>query len=196
MNATDAHAVVDDGEATDGALALARRLAERGLEVARQRVVLRVVRHHAFDLDPELGEEREGVGDERSARRSLFVRAGLHECDPGVIVDRDVEVVVAGLSMVSWPLLATMHPPTTTVRDPAELLHVNVDQLAWMVTLVANDVAGDAVQTRQTRLNRPVFCIRSGWVLGLVVGPGFERSAQSRTRRVGCRRARCGGGGC
>ena len=40
-------------------------------------------------------------------------------------------------------------------------------------------------------LNRPVFCIRSGWVLGLAVCSGFERSSWPRTRRVGRRRARC-----
>ena len=45
-------------------------------------------------------------------------------------------------------------------------------------------------------VNRPVFCIRSGWVLGLDVGFGFERSRASRIRRVGCRRAHCAVGGC
>lgn len=42
-------------------------------------------------------------------------------------------------------------------------------------------------------LNRPVFCIRSGWVLGLDVRSGFERSSRVRIRLVGCRRARCAG---
>ena len=45
-------------------------------------------------------------------------------------------------------------------------------------------------------LNRPVFCVRSGWVWGLADGPGFERSSCARTRWVGCRRVRCAGGGC
>jgi AcrR family transcriptional regulator len=39
------------------------------------------------------------------------------------------------------------------------------------------------------------LCIRPGWVWGLVVGPGFERCARLRTRRVGCRRIRRGGAG-
>lgn len=43
------------------------------------------------------------------------------------------------------------------------------------------------------RVNRPVFCIRSGWVLGLDVRSGFERSSRVRIRLVGCRRARCAG---
>lgn len=45
-------------------------------------------------------------------------------------------------------------------------------------------------------VNRPVCCIRSGWVWGLDVRSGFERSSGSRTRRVGCRRVRCAAGGC
>jgi integrase/recombinase XerD len=47
---------------------------------------------------------------------------------------------------------------------------------------------------RGDTLNRPVFCIRSGWVWGLVAGLWAERSSWSRTRRVGCRRARCATG--
>ena len=47
---------------------------------------------------------------------------------------------------------------------------------------------------RDVELNRPVFCIMSGLVLGLDVGPGFERSSCVRIRLVGCRRFRCVGG--
>ena len=39
----------------------------------------------------------------------------------------------------------------------------------------------------ENTLNRPVFCIRSGWVLVLDVGSVFERSRRARTRRVGLR---------
>jgi len=47
-----------------------------------------------------------------------------------------------------------------------------------------------------SRVNRPVFCIRSGLVLGLDVRSGFERSRCARTRLVGCHRARCAGADC
>ena len=55
------------------------------------------------------------------------------------------------------------------------------------------DSTGNAAAVEQAGavLNRPVFCIRSGWVLGLDVGSGFERSRAPRTRLAGCRPARC-----
>jgi len=51
-------------------------------------------------------------------------------------------------------------------------------------------------RSTERELNRPVFCIRSGWVFGPLLGLGFERSRGPRTRLAGCRRVRCAGGGC
>ncbi len=72
--------------------------------------------------------------------------------------------------------------------------------------------ASGSIQERRPRLSGPKLyasasrwvrnvepagpCIRSGRVLGLVVGPRFERSARLRTRWVRCRRVRCATGGC
>jgi len=77
--------------------------------------------------------------------------------------------------------LAEGHKQLVSGKDLDEVCrHLEIAESTWHRSLV----------------NRPVFCIRSGWVLGLDVGFGFERSDRVRTRRVGCRRVRCGGGGC
>ena len=48
---------------------------------------------------------------------------------------------------------------------------------------------------RKPVVNRPVFCIRSGLVLGPDIPVVVDGSTRFPSLRVGCRRSRCGGGG-
>lgn len=53
---------------------------------------------------------------------------------------------VGGRSLVEIALLSSNEPVTAPIRDIAELGHVNVDQRAWMVVLVATQwLASDSV---------------------------------------------------
>ena len=103
----------------------------------------------------------------------------LFNVDEPAVVDGPVEVafVVAGAFFGDGEIEADLMGACG-----AELRGV---LLAGGETVVVGD--GD-------ELNRPVFCIRSGLLLGLDVGSGFERSSGPRTRRAGCRRARCAAG--
>lgn len=68
---------------------------------------------------------------------------------------------------------------------------------AIAVNVVGSDAAKSVgIGAFGFQLNRPVFCIMSGLVLGRLLASECERSTRARTRRVGCRRARCGVGGC
>lgn len=98
----------------------------------------------------ELIEECERVGDERCACRALLVTVGLNEHDSRVVIDRDVQVVVAlPATTARLAHLAAVDPPPAAIRNPAEFLHINMDQLARVIAFVADDVARDPVQTRQ-----------------------------------------------
>jgi len=151
------------------------------LERAGDDVVLRVVGHHGPDRDAVLGEELCCLGEERSAGGALLIGQDLRECEPGVVIDGDVNVVeseIAGsVSVVindSWAI----DPPPATVRDATEFLHVDVDQIAGVVVLVtqlrgprgANANPGDRVQLMQSRQPCPSDDPRGG--------RGADREAQ------------------
>jgi hypothetical protein len=77
----------------------------------------------------------------------------LDERVAGVIVDRDVQVVVAGApSLRSLGLAALAElAPATTGADPSELLHVDVQELPGAFALVADRDRRRTVQVRQAR---------------------------------------------
>jgi len=68
----------------------------------------------------------------------------LSKREPGVVVDGDVEVVVAdrvAAHLAGVTHLAAAHLPPAAVADPAELFHVEVEELAGTVALVTHDGA-------------------------------------------------------
>jgi hypothetical protein len=72
----------------------------------------------------------------------------------GVVVDRDVEVVVAAGTEDPIPARfvgAPEHLPTSAWAHPTELLHVDVDELARPVPLVAHRYRRGTVKVIQTR---------------------------------------------
>src|SRR5205085_2236230 len=89
---------------------------------------------------------------ERAGGDALFVVEHLAVGEASVAVDGGVHVAVADLvrtDPLAW-VAGTAHPPTTTLRDATELLHVHVHQLAQIARRdPADDLTGRAVHPRQ-----------------------------------------------
>ena len=112
----------------------------------------------------------------------------------GLVRDSDVVVLLIGESYgaVQPSGLSATHEEYREARERKPVLvfvqeHVTRDeQQAEFLT---------EVQDGRRAMNRPVFCVRSGWVLGLALRVGADGGRSSRTRRVARGRVRCGGGG-
>src|SRR5204862_266797 len=83
---------------------------------------LRLVRHHPLDPDAALSQVRRGPEQEPGAGLTTLVGMNLDVGVAGVIIDRDVQVVVAGTSAFLTPRRGALaeHLPATTGTDPAE----------------------------------------------------------------------------
>ena len=87
-----------------------------------------VVGDDAFDpLDAVAGEVARGAGEEPGRCGALLVGKDLGVADAGVVIDRDVDVVVTDPASLDL-LRAAMGPPAAAVRDASELLDVQMDQ--------------------------------------------------------------------
>src|SRR5215207_8870255 len=114
---------------------------------ARDRVQSRavggaVVGQQSLDMDAVTLVEADGSAQECDHRRGLLVAEDFGVGQPGRVIDRDVHelpakaVARAVIALLGASLRAKDAVPGT--GDPAELLDVNVDQLAWAGTLVAS----------------------------------------------------------
>ena len=114
-----------------------------------------IVRHDRGDGDPDAGEE--GVGAGRSGLLALIVQdLGVHH--PGTGADRVVEIGIAtwttGL-LVPVPLGSSHDTMPTTIRDSAQFLDIDMDQLTGSGHLVAhrlrctNRLSRHAIHVRQ-----------------------------------------------
>ena len=84
------------------------------------------------------GEEAAARVEERRAGRGFLVGQDLGVGQPGVVVDSGVDVVEPDLCWLAagrWS--AAVDPPPAAVGDAAELLHIDVDQIAGSVAFVA-----------------------------------------------------------
>jgi hypothetical protein len=80
----------------------------------------------------------------------LFVVVDLAVGEPGVIIDSGVHVAVADLAVARRARRSAVDTPAATGWDLAELLDVDVHEVARMVVLVAaHDTAGRPVHPRQ-----------------------------------------------
>jgi hypothetical protein len=120
-----------------------------------------VVGQDPFDADAVVGEERPGSGPERQRGGRGLVVEGLAVGQAGVGVDGGVDVAVAQVrpavtdpwpvgvsvgSAVAFTPAAAQLAPAAAVGDIAELLDVDVDQLARAAHFIAPDrFAGDPV---------------------------------------------------
>jgi hypothetical protein len=70
---------------------------------------------------------------------------------PGTIVDRDVEIVVAISSMVRPSCRPATEPVSAPSGDPAQLLHVDVDELTGTLTFISDRDGGGSIEGREPR---------------------------------------------
>ncbi len=109
-----------------------------------------VVREDAFDAGDAVDvEERCGPGEEPGAGRAFPGRVDFAVDEAGVVVDGGLDVVEAHAA--DRPAcLAAQGSVAAVVKDPAEFLHIDVDQLPRTVAFVAADHdAGGAVEPGQ-----------------------------------------------
>lgn len=108
-----------------------------------------------------VAEERQRPGEERGAGRVGLVGQRLGVGQPGAVVDRGVQVVVAEPGLLV-PLVhrrvPAAGPPPPAGRDPTELFHVHVHQVTRRPMLIAalagpgpDSLAGDQVELAQQR---------------------------------------------
>src|SRR5436190_8020692 len=119
-----------------------------GERMDRRDVGRSVVGHDALDPDAVAAEEANGAAEERDSGLGLLVAQDLDVGQARCVVDGDVHVfpadesaVAAGEVALAWTALkrpvAVDAVPGATGGDPAELLDIDVDQLARALALVA-----------------------------------------------------------
>lgn len=86
-----------------------------------------VVGNQPLEADDEGGVERGRALEESSSGGALLVGTDLHVDKPGVVVDSEVEEVVADATSAGL-LAATVGAPPAAVRDPAQFLDVDIHQ--------------------------------------------------------------------
>ena len=109
---------------------------DHAAERRRLSIGKRVVADDAFDLDAEGGVERDRSLENTGGGDALLVVVDLCVSNTGVVVNDCVDVVVADPAAADL-LTATVSAPPAAVGDAAQFLHIDVDQRAGMVVLVA-----------------------------------------------------------
>ncbi|HKS78438.1 MAG TPA: hypothetical protein VJQ07_06175 [Gaiellaceae bacterium] len=97
-----------------------------------------VVGEHALDLDPVPAIEADALGEEGDCRGGGLVGVDACEGEPAGVVDRDEQVLPARETL--GPFRAVACDAVAGTDDPAELLDVDVQQLAGPLALVADDL--------------------------------------------------------
>ena len=106
-----------------------------------------VVRHDALDLDAEASKELQCVEEKAQAGRPLFIGQDLRVGEARVVVDRQVEIFPAHASGVALASPVAGDPVTDAI-ELAQLLDVDVNDLAWGGAFVAANRLG-RLQRRQ-----------------------------------------------
>ena len=114
-----------------------------------------VVSHDALDDGAPGSEEVSGAHQECRTGVSALVGMNLGVGQTAVIVDRRVHVVVATSGAVA-PRLPTEDPPATARRNAPQLLHIDMNQLAWSRSFIAADhLAGGPIHPVQALQSVP-----------------------------------------
>lgn len=163
-------------------------IGDRLLERGRASVGERVVRDHAFDLvDAVLGEVGASPGQESGRGGAFLVGVDLGVGEPGVVIDRGVDVVKTDPSTADL-FAAAVGRPASTVRDPAEFLRIDMHQLTAVAAALLKpfaDVRGlttkpppDARRFRESREEVARLC----WDRTVVIHQIKGHSADRRNR--------------
>lgn len=123
-----------------------------------------VIGDDAFDpLDAVAGEVARGAGEEPGRCCALLVGEDLGVADAGVVIDRDVDLVVTD-SIASNLFRAAVGPPAAAFRDASELLDIQVDQFSGACPFIpvgrcpgrADRGTGQRITVREMRYPMPV----------------------------------------
>jgi len=138
------------------------------LEVEGATVVPGIVAHHLPDGYSVAGIELGGAGQEASTGVPFLIGEHLRISQPGMVIDGRMDVVETNPTVHAVPdsmvaACLSSPAPATTVRDPAQLLHVDVDQVARSFTFITTCASArgpdlnpcDGVQIEQLRQASP-----------------------------------------
>ena len=157
-----------------------------------------VVGDDAFDpLDAVAGEIARGAGEEPGRGGALLIGKDLGVAGAGVVIDRDVDVVVTDPASLDL-LRAAMGPPAAAVRDASELLDVQMDQFPGPCPLVplrrgpggADRGTGQRIAVCQPRT--PCRCrirdtVRAGTPVNAAILSGPNRNDRRASRTASSR---------
>src|SRR5581483_6562178 len=92
-----------------------------------------VICHDPLDVDAERGEPCEPASEEPSGGVALLIAEHLGVCETTAIVDHHMDVVPA----VSAASVASPDDPLAGDLETSEPLDIDMNELAWLPTLVA-----------------------------------------------------------
>jgi len=111
-------------------------------------VGLRIVGEHALDGDAALGIPGNRAPKEASAADSVAAGKELGVGQARVVVDRHVQVLPADASVAVRSASLGAEHALARFPEAAELLGVDMEELAWALTLVAAGTAGGSARSR------------------------------------------------
>ena len=82
----------------------------------RRAIAPAVIGQHPLDLHSQLGEPGQGSGYEPGRGLALLIGQGLNIGQPGPVIDRHMQIVIAGLDP---PISPTLGPPEQSVTAPS-----------------------------------------------------------------------------
>jgi hypothetical protein len=152
-------------------------------------VGLGVVGQDPLDPYPMVGEEAGRLDQKQRRGQGGLIREELAEGDPGAVIDRRVDIVVADPATGWGAGAAAVGAVAAAIRDAAQLLDVDVDQLAGMLALVADDHPAGPVGVGESALamtGQDPIAGRAGHVKppGQAMGPWRWRRRAASTRRA------------
>jgi hypothetical protein len=110
-----------------------------------------VVAEQPLDADPLVGDPAQRPSEEAGRGGALLVGQRLGVGQPGAVVDRHVQGVVAHAGLAEAAGRTAQDVMTAPIGDAPELLDIDVEQLAGPCALVAHDLPGGTVQLPQPR---------------------------------------------
>src|SRR5919199_3770330 len=105
------------------------------------------VGHHALDVNAQVAEVERSSQQEAGGLGSVIGSSNLGEGQPGAVVDGDVEVLPAPATADAG--IGAKQGMPAPGRNPAQLLNVEVKQLAWPLPDIADTHPGGAVSVGQ-----------------------------------------------